>query len=305
MIFNLDIAGFGVRVDVDAAFGSFRLPASYAPFRADAPDTAAGAHLLTLKVRPGVASSPELIEGMTPVATGINDLGEARLFADGDRYSVALSPMPGAGFRFMKMEPGFASAELRLHPADRFAAFTVDSMLRILFSQAVVDRGAFMLHASAVVADGRAYLFMGKSGTGKSTHARQWMKAFPGAELLNDDNPIVRLLPDGALRVYGSPWSGKTRCYRNESAPVAGFVRLRQAPLNSYRAAADIEAFVAILPGVSVITHSRPLYQRVCSTLTAAAALVPVGILDCRPDEDAARTCRAALADSCGSYASI
>ena len=62
---------------------------------------------------------------------------------------------------------------------------------------------------------------MGKSGTGKSTHSRLWLENVPGATLLNDDNPIVRLTLVGAI-VYGSPWSGKTPCYKNESAPLAG-----------------------------------------------------------------------------------
>lgn len=297
-IFRLDIAGFSLRLVVSAAFAGFRLPQAYNPFIvADSSDEGRGEAdwLFTLEVKEETA--PYRVDTLTPLATGINDLGEARLFLDGSDYIVGLSPMPGTGFRFMKMSAGFTRGELRLAPGDRFAAFTVDSMLRILFSQAAVSRNAFLLHASAVIADGRAVLFMGKSGTGKSTHASLWQAAFPGVSLLNDDNPVIRILPDATVTAYGSPWSGKTPCYRNVSAPVASFVRLRQAPDNIFRPLSDIDAFVAILPGVSVITHSRSLYDRVCSTVISAASAVTVGLLDCRPDHDAARLCRRSVLD--------
>ena len=46
---------------------------------------------------------------------------------------------------------------------------------------------------------------------------------------MNDDNPIVRVI-DGKAFVYGSPWSGKTPCYRNVVAPIAAFIQLHQQP---------------------------------------------------------------------------
>ncbi len=82
------------------------------------------------------------------------------------------------------------------------------------------------IHASVIEKGGKALVFMGKSGTGKSTHSRNWLKFVPDCQLLNDDEPIIRVLNDGSVRVYGAPWSGSTPCYRNASAEVAAFVRL-------------------------------------------------------------------------------
>lgn len=247
---------------------------------------------VTLRVTEGKA--PFSIEGLTPVATGVNDLGEARLYEKGGIYVVALSATIGEPFRLMRLDRGFGGATLWLPAGNRHNLFTIDSMLRILFAQAAVSRDALAVHASTVVADGFAYLFMGKSGTGKSTHSSLWIKTFPGIELLNDDNPILRLQPDGTVRVYGSPWSGKTPCYRNASAPVRAIVRLRQAPANEYRPLADIEAFTAILPGVSAITSDRALYNRAATTVIELTRRVSIGILLCLPDAAAARLCRKA-----------
>lgn len=64
------------------------------------------------------------------------------------------------------------------------------------------------IHSSVIVHSGRAVLFLGESGTGKSTHTRLWREHIPGAQLLNDDSPIVRVV-EGVPTVFGSPWSGK------------------------------------------------------------------------------------------------
>ena len=121
----------------------------------------------------------------------------------------------------------FSSVYASIRTDAATAGSILSSMLRIAFAQAVILREGLSIHASAVVSDGKAYLFLGKSGTGKSTHARLWLKNIPGSHLLNDDNPAVRLI-DGSPVAFGTPWSGKTPCYRDESAPVGGFVRLRQ-----------------------------------------------------------------------------
>lgn len=87
------------------------------------------------------------------------------------------------------------------------------------------------IHTSTICYQGKAVFFLGESGTGKSTHTRLWRENIEGAVLLNDDSPILRII-DGKPWVYGSPWSGKTPCYKNESYPLAACVRLSQATFN-------------------------------------------------------------------------
>ena len=57
-------------------------------------------------------------------------------------------------------------------------------------------------------------MLLGKSGTGKSTHSRLWLKYIPDTKLLNDDNPAVRIMDNNTIMIYGTPWSGKTPCYK-------------------------------------------------------------------------------------------
>lgn len=282
---DLKIAGLRVRIELHDEYEGLKMPESYMPFVTeptnDAPD-------VTLTVKSGYERAAE---GMNPVSSGMNDLGEARLYHNGGEYAVDLLPHPSSSFRTMHISEDFTTGRLQLQ-GDRYAAFTVDSMLRILYSQAVVLHHGFMLHSAAVVRDGKAVLFMGKSGTGKSTHAQLWLREFAGTSLLNDDNPVVRVSADGTVTVYGSPWSGKTPCYRNAEAPVEAMVRLEQAPVNRYTELSNIDAFVAVLPGVSVITHSRKLYGEACNSVVEALKRVKVGKLECTPEPSAAYECQ-------------
>ena len=82
-----------------------------------------------------------------------------------------------------------------------------------------VRKDTVALHGSCIVYKGKAVLFLGESGTGKSTHTRLWRENIAGSKLLNDDSPIVRY-EEGGVWVYGSPWSGKySFVYKAECYP--------------------------------------------------------------------------------------
>ena len=108
---------------------------------------------------------------------------------------------------------------------------------------------------------------------------------------MNDDNPVVRVNPDGSATVYGSPWSGKTPCYRNISCPVGGIVALSQAPYNKIRRLEGITAYAAVMPSISGKRWDRAIADGLHRTENALASHVPVWHLDCLPDEAAALLC--------------
>lgn len=161
----------------------------------------------------------------------------------------------------------------------------------VAFAQRGLAYQTVLLHASAVEKEGKGYAFMGKSGTGKSTHSSLWLKYLDGYTLLNDDNPAVRIKADGSPAIYGTPWSGKTPCYRNLEVELKALVRLRQAPFNRYTAKRDKEALVAVLPGCSAIRWSNPIFASLIDVLELLIQKVSIGELDCLPDEEAATLC--------------
>lgn len=184
----------------------------------------------------------------------------------------------------------FTNITASVAPDSPDCGLVLTSMLRIAFAQAILRRDGISIHASAVAADGKAWLFLGKSGTGKSTHARLWLRNIPGSRLLNDDNPAVRLV-DGKAVAFGTPWSGKTQCYRNESAPIGGIVRLVQGDADIFTKKDEVAALVALLPSCSVVHSDAALQSLLCDTLARLIELVPVGELKCLPDNESAIIC--------------
>ena len=160
--------------------------------------------------------------------------------------------------------------------------------LWMMFGVVLSENSAIAIHSSVIVSRERGVLFLGESGTGKSTHTRLWRENIEGATLLNDDSPIVRIV-DGKALVFGSPWSGKTPCYKNLSYPIAGFCRLSQAPHNLIRRLHPLAAIGALLPSCPpAFAHDDYLQDGICSTLGALLKQVGVYHLECLPDKAAA-----------------
>ena len=155
------------------------------------------------------------------------------------------------------------------------------------FYKQLLDFGGMMLHSSAVVVDGRAYLFTADSGTGKSTHTKLWLKKFGDrAFILNDDKPALRHEGDGWY-AYGTPWSGKHDISVDTRVPVAGIAVVERGEENQIAPFGGIEAIRAILKQVN---RPRPAEYRVklLDLLDKLITQVPVWKLQCNMDPTAA-----------------
>lgn len=156
------------------------------------------------------------------------------------------------------------------------------------FGIMTVGYGRIPVHGSCIVCDNRAYLFLGESGTGKSTHTRLWREFISGSFLLNDDSPIIVSEAD-EIFIYGSPWSGKTPCYKAERYPLGGCVRLSQAPFNKMERLSFLKSYAALHPSCPPeFAYDDILYAGISKTLEDLLDIVPIYHLACLPDEAAA-----------------
>ena len=288
---SFKVAGHIFDVTMPDRYPLWDLMGQYAPF--EIPGTE-GAPVFTLEL---VSTLPE--SEKTPVYTEVpEEEGQSRIelyrTADGWRFEMA----PTAKARtccVMETDASYTRAQLFILPERRHALFALNNALMILYAFRTATMSTLEMHASVVVKDGKGYLFLGKSGTGKSTHSRQWLEIFPDAELLNDDNPVVRSEEDGTIRVYGSPWSGKTPCYRNLDAPVGAIVRIRQSPDNRATRQNIVEAYASVYSSCSGLKSERDIADGLHATLEKVVMGVPCFVLDCRPDHEAAEVCYKAV----------
>lgn len=185
----------------------------------------------------------------------------------------------------------FAHSVIRVVREELYSTSVLSWLLMVIYGQAILPYESLMLHASVVEKDGRGFAFLGKSGTGKSTHSRLWIKYLQDTALLNDDNPVIRILPDGQIMIYGSPWSGKTDCYKNKGIRLRSMVRLNQSGSNIMHWKSGAEGLITVLPSCSSIRWNRILFDHMTTTLEKIVQLVPIGVLDCLPERAAAEIC--------------
>ena len=174
--------------------------------------------------------------------------------------------------------------------AEKIAEFAISNAVMLLYTFYTAPYDTMMVHASVIAHEGRGYMFLGRSGTGKSTHSRLWLNHIPDTELLNDDNPVIRVFDSKAL-VYGTPWSGKTPCYKNMQVPLKAVVRLSQAPYNKIARLAPLQAFASLMPACSCKRWDNEAMSSLHKSVEKTITMVPCYHLECLPDEEAARVC--------------
>ena len=156
------------------------------------------------------------------------------------------------------------------------------------FGLMMLKHDTLAIHSSCIVYKDKAVLFLGESGTGKSTHTRLWRENIDGAKLLNDDSPMIRV-EDGKVWAYGSAWSGKTPCYKNERYELKACVRLSQAPYNKIQKLPVLHAYGAIHPSCPPeFAYDEKLYDEVSGIIGKILSKVPFYHLACLPNEEAA-----------------
>lgn len=237
--------------------------------------------------------------GETPIADFDEEGQRMQLYrSDSGEYGILMTlGSESEGRCKMTINRDFTAAHLVTEGSEPMRVYGFNSGMMMMFAFAGAVRHILLIHSSVIKKEGRGYLFLGKSGTGKSTHSSLWLKHISGTELLNDDNPALGLTDDGTPIVYGTPWSGKTPCYRNIEAEIGGFVNLHQAPYNQIKRLGTVMAYTALLPAVSNMKWERSLSDGVNDTINKIISSIPIFSLECLPDEAAAQMSFHALTD--------
>ena len=121
------------------------------------------------------------------------------------------------------------------------------AFFRKICEQVMEKHDGIIFHSSAIMVDGKAYLFTAPSGTGKSTHARLWREMLGArAVMINDDKPIIRF-EEGKFFVYGTPWMGKHQLGTNTRAEIKAICRISQGKQNVIKKAGLGEMLMVVL----------------------------------------------------------
>lgn len=282
---HFSIAGHAITITFKDGGNSMELLPSFSPFQTSAPPEASP--LFTLTVDDGLRPSRDR-DLIRKFDTGNGDTVVYKLAGGG--YEYIIRDIRDRDCCLLRANAGFSQCQCALNGTRGMRSFGLNDALMLIFAFAGSHEQTVLIHASCVSHKGRAYPFIAQSGTGKSTHSNLWLKHIEGTSLVNDDNPAIRIV-EGKPTLYGTPWSGKTPCYRNVSHPLGAVTRIERAAKNSIERLRPSTAFAALLPSCSSMKWDSAIFNGICDTVVRIIETVPIFTLHCLPDEEAATIC--------------
>lgn len=276
---TFSIGGVGVRLACESGGDPLTVPGAYRPFRSrqDSPD---------VSVR--VGATDELVASNSPVIYGGGHHWRAR--GDGNELSFEIF-YPPTSETYCRMSGDSALSEVDL-------AFGRDNLARLPeeftnqcngrlwfphpFEQIVVipalaRREGFLVHACGAVVDGKAHVFAGHSGDGKTTLSR--LLADEGIELLSDERVAIVSTGDGFV-VHGTPWAGEGEVVSSACFPLGGIFVLRKASSHRIVHGATSTLAAEVLARSLVPYYLADDMKRILSLMTRVANEVPFGELE-------------------------
>ena len=159
--------------------------------------------------------------------------------------------------------------------------YSIDAVLRIVHSLVVSRQGGFLMHSASAIRNGKAFLFAGVSGAGKTTISRL---APAEATLLTDEISYVRK-SDTGYTAFGTPFTGElAKLGENVSAPISALYLLAQGPENRIDPIPPGEATRSLLANVLFFAEDEELVQTIFHSAFEFVSRVPVSRLTFMPD---------------------
>ena len=164
--------------------------------------------------------------------------------------------------------------------------YSIDAVLRITHTLVLAKRGGFLLHSASAIRNGKAFLFAGVSGAGKTTISRL---APPDATLLTDEISYVRKIHDSAngesYVAFGTPFTGElAKLGENTSAPVAALYLLAQGPENRIDPVTTSDAGRELLANMLFFAEDSEMVHSAFQAACDFVSRVPVYRLTFVPD---------------------
>ena len=159
--------------------------------------------------------------------------------------------------------------------------YSIDSVLRIVHTLILAREGGFLLHSAGAICNGRAFLFAGVSGAGKTTISRL---APPDVTLLTDEVSYIRRV-DSGYRACGTPFAGElARVGENCSAPLESLFFLKQGPENKIEPMAKSESIRRLMRNILFFAGDAELVTNVFRSACEFVERIPVQLLTFTPD---------------------
>ena len=151
----------------------------------------------------------------------------------------------------------------------------------------IIQKGGFMMHGAVIEYDGYAYAFTAPSGTGKSTHIKNWRRLLGDKiDIVNGDKPLI-IRKNGKFYACGTPWAGKEGWQRNVCVPMGGICRVHRGSENTIKKAEPSRTAEIVL-SATLVPEETELLLMLLDSIDTFSAAIPSFELYCTAERDSA-----------------
>jgi len=151
--------------------------------------------------------------------------------------------------------------------------------IRFTLSLILNDSGGIILHSAGLVSGGKAFVFFGVSGSGKSTIAR-----LSAADVVLSDEMVIIHQRDHRWLASGTPFHSRFVAGSNTTAELAALIKLTKAPFNRCRPLPQRIAAQKLLKAAFVLDDQPSPKLRCAGNVLCSLQSVPVYELEFRPE---------------------
>ena len=167
------------------------------------------------------------------------------------------------------------------------------SALRFPFLILAQARGLCVMHSASLLYQGKAWLFSGHSGAGKSTHVQLWQDTF-GTPWINGDLNLLGI-KEGQAVCYGLPWCGTSGISTPGEFPLGGVTFLNQAPYDKVSGLASDALALSLAKRMITPNWTASMMQQNIDAAISLSSLIHGFRLECTKDPNAARVMKSAI----------
>lgn len=175
--------------------------------------------------------------------------------------------------------------ELKLEP---LGSLYSDEELIIIHKRLIhkiLQYDAFLMHAAVISVDGAGIAFAAKSGVGKTTRVKLWLKAFgERAKVINGDKPVLRFI-NNELIAFGTPWRGKEGLGSNCSAPLKAICFLERSDEVALNRLEGKDIIVRLFHQV-LVPRKIENFDRLSALINKMLKTTPCFLLKCNRDKE-------------------
>lgn len=245
----------------------------------------------SVKIRSGAGLSPMGMSYSPAPAKVLINHPELTVFEEDETYAIYFHDTPS--IYLMRCSKDGAMVQVYCdEKKDEEALLHLFHAIRMPFLLYAAKKGYIMLHSASILYNGKAWLFSGQSGTGKSTHTNLWNKLWD-TPLINGDLNLIRATADnGQFFIYGTPWCGTSEICDNEVHELGGIVFLKQAPSNYCKELSPDERRLNIFQRLITPMWTEEMLDNVLAMIDNIADVIFIRRLFCTPEDEAAQVMR-------------